>query len=136
VTPKGPLLFDSHVLLKFFQKEPGHEQVARLLEHAHRARAKKLICAINLGEIIYITKRAFGDEKKIEVLAHIERLGFIVLPVPNNIIFQAAEYKAEHSISYADCFAFATAMDQKASIVTGDPEFRKVEHLVNVVWIG
>jgi len=27
-------------------------------------------------------------------------------------------------------------MDQKASIVTGVPEFRKVEHLVNVVWIG
>jgi len=63
VTPKGPLLFDSHALLKFFQKEPGHEQVARLLQEAHRARAKKLLCAINLGEIIYITKRAFGDQK-------------------------------------------------------------------------
>ena len=136
MNPKGPLLFDSHALLKFFQKEPGHEQVARLLEHAQRSRAKKLICAINLGEIIYITKRTFGDQKKIEVLAHIERLGFTVLPVPNSLIFQAAEYKAEHSISYADCFALATALDQKASIVTGDPEFKKVEQLVNVVWIG
>jgi ribonuclease VapC len=136
VTPKGPLLFDSHALLKFFQKEPGHEQVARLLEHARSARAKKLICAINLGELIYITKRAFGDQKKIEVLVHIERLGFTVLPVPNSLIFQAAEYKAEHSISYADCFALAAAMDQKASIVTGDPEFKKVEHLAHVVWIG
>jgi ribonuclease VapC len=136
VTPKGPLLFDSHALLKFFQKEPGHEQVARLLEQAHRARAKKLLCAINLGEIIYTTKRAFGDQKKIEVLAHIERLGFTVLPVPNSLIFRAAEYKAEHSISYADCFALAAAVDHKASIVTGDPEFKKVEHLAEVVWIG
>ena len=136
MTPKGPLLFDSHALLKFFQKEPGHEQVARLLEHAQRTRVRKLVSAINLGEIIYITKRAFGDQKKIEVLAHIERLGFTVLSVPNSLIFQAAEYKAEHSISYADCFALAAARDQKASIVTGDPEFKKVEHLVNVVWIG
>jgi ribonuclease VapC len=136
MTPKGPLLFDSHALLKFFQKEPGHEQVARLLEHAQRTRVRKLVSAINLGEIIYITKRAFGDQKKIEVLAHIERLGFTVLPVPNSLIFQAAEYKAEHSISYADCFALAAAMDQKASIVTGDPEIKKVDHLVNVVWIG
>ena len=135
MTPKGPLLFDSHALLKFFQKEPGHEQVARLLEHAHRARAKKFICAVNLGEIIYITKRVFGDQKKIEVLAHVERLGFTVLPVPNSLIFQAAEYKVEHSISYADCFALAAAMDQKASIVTGDSEFKKVEHLVSIVWI-
>jgi ribonuclease VapC len=136
VTPKGPLLFDSHSLLKFFQKEPGHEKVARLLSDTHRTRTKKLICAVNLGEIIYIAKRAFGDQKKIEVLAHIERLGFTVLPVPNSRIFRAAEYKAEHSISYADCFALAAALDQKASIVTGDPEFRKVEHLVDVVWVG
>ena len=136
MTPKGPLLFDSHALLKFFQKEQGHEQVARLLVQAHRARTKKLLCAINLGEIIYITKRTFGDQKKIEVLAHIERLGFTVLPVPNSLIFRAAEYKAEHRISYADCFALAAAMDHKASIVTGDPEFKKVEHLAEVVWIG
>ncbi len=136
MTPKGPLLFDSHALLKFFQKEPGHEQVARLLEQAYRARTKKLLCAINLGEIIYITKRAFGDQKKIEVLAHIERLGFTILPASDSLIYQAAEFKAEHSISYADCFALAAAIDQKASIVTGDPEFRKVEHLVKMVWIG
>jgi len=136
VTPKGPLLFDSHALLRFFQREDGHEQVARLFEQAHRTKAKKLLCAINLGEIIYITKRTFGDQKKIEVLAHIERLGFTILPATNNLVFQAAEYKAEHSISFADCFALAAAVDQKASIVTGDPEFRKVAHLVNVVWLG
>ena len=136
MTPKGPFLFDSHALLKFFQKEPGHEQVARLLDHARRTKLQKLLCAINLGEIIYATKRTFGDQKKIEVLAHIERLGFTILPVPNSLIFQAAEFKAEHSISYADCFALASALEHKASIVTGDPEFRKVEHLVNVVWVG
>jgi ribonuclease VapC len=136
VTPKGPLLFDSHALLKFFQKERGHEQVARLLDLAHQSRAKKLICAVNLGEIIYITKRTFGDQKKIEVLAHIERLGFTVLPVLNSLIFRAAEYKAEHSMSYADCFALAAAMEHKASIVTGDPEFKKVEHLAEIRWIG
>jgi ribonuclease VapC len=135
MTPKGPLLFDSHALLRLFQKEPGHEEVARLLDHAQRAKTKKLICSINLGEIIYITKRAFGDQKKIEILAHLERLGFTVVPVPNSIVFQAAEFKAEYSISFADCFALATALDQKANIVTGDPEFKKVEHLAHVVWI-
>ncbi len=135
MNPKGPLLFDSHALLKFFQKESGHEQVANLLSHALRAKTLRLLCAINLGEIIYTTKRNFGDQKKIEILAHIERLGFTVLPVPNNLIFQAAEFKAEHSISFADCFALASALEHKAAIVTGDPEFRKVEHLARLVWI-
>jgi ribonuclease VapC len=135
VNPKGPLLFDSHALLKFFQKESGHEQVAGLLSHTRRIKTPPLLSAINLGEIIYTIKRNFGDQKKIEILAHIERLGFIVFPVPNTLIFQAAEFKAEFSISFADCFALAAALEHKAAIVTGDPEFRKVEHLARVVWI-
>ena len=71
-----------------------------------------------------------------EVLANIERLNFTILPIPNNLIFQAAEYKAQHAISYADCFALASAVEYKAILVTGDPEFKKVEHLVEIVWIS
>jgi ribonuclease VapC len=90
---------------------------------------------MNLGEIIYSTKREFGDQKKLEVLSNIERLEFTVLPVPNALIFQAAEYKAQYGISYADCFALASAIEHKAMIVTGDPEFKKVEQLIEVVWV-
>ena len=132
---KGSFIFDSHALLKFFQKEKGYEKVFRLLEEIKRSGATKYINAINLGEIIYSTKREFGDQKKIEILAHIERLHFTILPVPNSLIFQAAEYKAQYAISYADCFVLASALEYKAAIVTGDPEFIKVEHLVNIVWV-
>ena len=133
--PKGPFIFDSHALLKLFQKEKGYEKVIRLLEEILKAGTKKYLNAINLGEIIYSTKREFGDQKKVEVLANIERLSFTILPVPNNLIFQAAEYKAQYGISYADCFVLASAIEYKATIVTGDPEFKKVEHLVDIVWV-
>jgi len=132
---KGPFIFDSHALLKFFQKEKGHEKVAYLLGEIKKTAGTKYINAINLGEIIYSTKREFGDQKKLEVLANIERLNFTILPVPNNLIFQAAEYKAQYALSYADCFALASAVEHKATLVTGDPEFKKVEHLVDIVWI-
>ena len=131
----GPFVFDSHALLKLFQKEKGYEKVVRLLGEIRRTGAIKYICAINLGEIIYSTKREFGDQKKLEVLASIERLDFTILPVPNRLIFQAAEYKAEYSLSFADCFALASAVEYKATLVTGDPEFKKVEHLVEIVWL-
>jgi ribonuclease VapC len=133
--PRGPFIFDSHALLKLFQKEKGYEKVVRLLEEIRKTGAIKYINAINLGEIIYSTKREFGDQKKLEVLASIERLNFTVLPVPGPLIFQAAEYKAEYSISFADCFALASAVEYKAVLVTGDPEFKKVEHLVEIVWL-
>jgi predicted nucleic acid-binding protein len=133
---KGPFIFDSHALLKFFQKEKGYEKVVHLLEEIRKTGATKYINAINLGEIIYSTKKEFGDQKKLEVLANIERLNFTILPIPNNLIFQAAEYKAQYAISYADCFALASAVEHKATLVTGDPEFKKVEHLVDIVWIS
>ena len=131
-----PFVFDSHALLKLFQKEKGYEKAVRLLGEIKRTGAVKYINAINLGEIIYSTKREFGDQKKLEVLASIERLDFIILPVPNSLIFQAAEYKAEYSLSFADCFALASAIEYKAALVTGDPEFKKVEHLVEIVWLS
>ncbi|MBM4066184.1 MAG: type II toxin-antitoxin system VapC family toxin [Planctomycetes bacterium] len=133
--PRGPFIFDSHALLKFFQKEKGYEKVVNLLEEIKKTGVTKYINAINLGEIIYSTKREFGDQKKLEVLANIERLNFAILTVSNNLIFQAAEYKAQYSISYADCFILASAIEHKAIIVTGDPEFKKVEHLVDIIWV-
>jgi len=132
---KAPLLFDSHALLKLFQKEAGHEKVARMLVQAKRLGTPKYMNAINLGEIIYATKRAFGDQKKIEVLAHVERLGIRILPVPNGLVFRAAEYKACFSMSFADCFALASAVEHGAVLVTGDPEFRAVEHIVTIAWV-
>jgi ribonuclease VapC len=132
---KAPLLFDSHALLKLFQKEKGHEKVARILVQAKRLGTPKYMSAINLGEIIYATKRTFGDQKKIEVLAHVERLGIRILPVPNDLVFRAAEYKASFSMSFADCFALASAVEHRAVLVTGDPEFREAEHLVTIVWV-
>jgi ribonuclease VapC len=132
---KGPFIFDSYALLKLFQKEKGYEKITHLLEDIRKTGGIKYINAINVGEIIYSTKREFGNQKKIEVLANIERLNFIILPIPNNLIFQAAEYKAQYSISYADCFVLTSAIEYKAIVVTGDPEFKKVGHLIEIFWI-
>ena len=130
-----PYLFDSHALLAFFQNEEGAEIVAEILQRAVKKGLDRFICVINLGEIIYITKRRFGDSKKLEVLARVHQLGLQVLPVPQNLVFKAAEIKAQYPISYADCFALACAMEHSARVVTGDPDFKKIAHLVSIDWI-
>ncbi|ABQ24385.1 type II toxin-antitoxin system VapC family toxin [Geotalea uraniireducens] len=129
------LLFDSFALLRFFQKETGGEKVRDLLKEAIAQQTPCLINAINLGEIIYITQRRLGEQKKLEVFIHIQRIGFTILPCPNDLVFRAAELKARYPISYADAFALASAMEHSADLITGDPEFKMVEHLVNVIWV-
>ena len=128
-------LFDSHALLAFFQKERGTEVVAKILRRSLKQRLDRLICVINLGEIIYMSKRRFGNRKKVEILGRVYHLGFKVLPAPESLMYKAAELKAEYPISYADCFALACAREHSASLVTGDPEFKQVAHLVSIDWI-
>ena len=128
-------LFDSHALLAFFQREPGSEIVERILRSSYSSSSDLFISLINLGEIVYLTKRRFGDEKKIEVLSRIYQLRFKVLSIPDSLVFQAAELKAQYALSYADCFALACAINHSAVLVTGDPEFKSVEHLVTIEWI-
>jgi|LGVC01.1.fsa_nt_gb ribonuclease VapC len=128
-------LFDSHALLAFFQKEDGAAVVAKILRKTLKQQMDRFICVINLGEIIYMTKRRFGDNKKLEILGRVQQLSFKVLPAPKSLVFKAAELKAEYPISYADCFALACALEHSATLVTGDPEFKKVAHLVDIQWI-
>ena len=128
-------VFDSYALLAFFQKEQGAGMVAELLRQTLAERVAPLINVINLGEIIYLTKRRFGDKKKIEAIGRIHQLSFRVLPAPDELVYMAAELKAEYPISYADCFALASALEQSAALVTGDPEFQRVSHLVQIEWI-
>ena len=133
MTPR--YLFDSHALLAFFQEEKGTEVVAKILRRALKQRLDRLICVINLGEIIYMTKRRFGDNKKVEILGRVHQLGFKILPALEALVYKAAELKADYPISYADCFALACALEQSAILVTGDPEFKKVAHLIDIQWI-
>lgn len=129
------LLFDSFALLRFFGREPGAEKVATLLSESLEAGATRLISAMNVGELIYIVQRRFGDQKKLQMLAHLQSLELTILPCPNDLIFRAAELKARYPISYADAFALASAIEHGADLVTGDPEFARVEHLVKIIWV-
>jgi predicted nucleic acid-binding protein len=127
-------LFDSHALLAFFQNETGAETVAGILRKAMKLGDEKFICLINLGEILYMTKRRFGDTKKMQVLARVHQLGITILPIPDSLVYQAAEIKAQYPISYADCFALACARNHSAALVTGDPDFKTVSHLASIIW--
>jgi ribonuclease VapC len=128
-------LFDSHALLAFFQGGKGAAAVLEFLKKTNNSGIEPLICVINLGEILYLTKRRFGDAKKIEILGRIHQLSFNIIPASYDLVFEAAEIKADYPISYADSFAVACARDQSAEIVAGDPDFKKVEHLVKIHWI-
>jgi predicted nucleic acid-binding protein len=133
--PVNDYLLDSYALLRFIQKETGDQLVKAILEDVRKGKARAMLNVINLGEIIYTVQRRFGQQKKLDVVMNISRLGIEILPATNDLVFRAAELKARFSMSYADTFAVASAIEHGAMVVTGDPEFRQVEHLVKIIWI-
>ncbi len=128
-------IYDSLAILKLFQKERHYEKVARLLKEDLKSKESPLLQIINFGEVIYRTKKDFGEEAKIRAIRSVIRLGFRIISASDSLVYAAAELKGSYSISYADAFLLATALREKAIIVTGDPEFKKVESLCRMEWV-
>jgi len=136
VSPAKPVyLLDSFALLAYLDGEAGKARVQELLALAASGKCQVLMSLINLGEVLYIVERERGLTSAQSVLALVESLPIELLEASRGQILDAAHVKAKHVLSYADAFAVAAAIQEKAIILTGDPEFKAVEELVNVEWI-
>lgn len=126
------ILFDSHAILKYSQDEKGADKVEQFLLSSLNRKLKAYLSEINLGEIYYITIRRLELESAKLYLEQLLDLPIAIISASSEIIREAAEIKAQYAISYAGCFAVATALKYSASIITGDPEFKKVDHIVTI----
>jgi len=130
-------VLDSWALMAFFRDEPAAEQVEDMLEQAAAGRRKLLLSVINWGEIYYSILRADGEAIAEQKIREIAALPIEIVPVESDLVLtrQAAQFKAKHKISYADCFTAALAKIRKAELITGDTEFKQVEHEVKIGWL-
>lgn len=69
-----------------------------------------------------------------EIIARIDVLLIRLRGVDRKLVQEAAMLKARYPVAYADAFAAATARALNLPVVTGDPEFRRLETEVEVLW--
>lgn len=129
------VVFDSHAILRFAQDEAGAEKVEQILRASEEGDVRAFMSEINFGELYYITIRRLGQEAASRFLEQLSTLSIERVPASWEIIASASELKARHALSYADCFVAAVALKHQASIVTGDPEFKKIQDMVEIDWI-
>jgi predicted nucleic acid-binding protein len=91
--------------------------------------------SVNWGEVYYIVLRERGKACLSEVLSLISKLPIEIVDPTREDIIAAAELKATRKMSYADCFAAATAKRLKATLVTGDKEFESMSKEIKIRWI-
>lgn len=128
----GEYVLDSYALLAYLEAEPGSDRVSKLLETAEEGRCRLYMCVVNLGEVMYIVERERGLSRAQETLARIDELPIEIMNVDRTLTLVAAHLKRDCPIAYADCFAAALSQIKNATLVTGDPEFRKIKADCNV----
>jgi uncharacterized protein len=126
-------VLDAYALLAYLKGEGGHRRVKEMLASDD---SDLLINAVNAGEVFYTLARARGV-REAEYFLNVILPGLPITIIENSFeeVIEAARIKAAHALSFADCFAAATAIRERASLVTGDREFEKLGRDVDVDWL-
>jgi predicted nucleic acid-binding protein len=120
-------VLDANALTGFFEARAGlADKVARLLAQAAQQDAPLLMSAVNWGEVFYLACRRHGEAEAWKTEARLQELPVAVIAADRQRASRAGALKQKHALGYADSFAAELAIEQRAWLVTADPEFAKV----------
>ncbi len=127
-------VLDSYALLALQLDESGAGHVWQLLNDR---RNEHWMTEVNLGEVFYKIVRERDRDTADSVIEDTIALPITFVDAGRTLVMEAAFIKANHALSYADCFAAALAQRLDARIVTGDPEFQQLEDagIVAIEWL-
>lgn len=146
-----PVILDSWAVLAWLQGEPSAAVVSDLLawsrgdeEAATRSREatghaftmpRLLVNIVSLGEVFCIVGRRQGEGAARQTLDEIKGSPIEIISASDALVLEAARLKLTHAVAYADAFALATAISQRGTLATGDPELKGITD-VPVLWLG
>ena len=128
-------VLDSYSLIAYIENEAGADTMIEIFRLARDSGKVLLLSVVNWGEVHYITLREAGRERAEEVAHLISTLPIEIVPADLELAKQAALFKANKKMSYADCFAAALAKLRRAELVTGDKEFKQIEGEGKILWL-
>lgn len=129
-------VLDSWALLCYLEQEEGYEKVIDLFETATQSSTPLLMSVVNWGEVTYQVSRRLGKTKAREIERLIDSFPVIIVDADKDLTREASRLKATKRMGYADCFSAALARVNKADLVTGDSDFKKVEDQIGkIIWL-
>jgi ribonuclease VapC len=119
-------------------EEPARGKVRDILERASRGEAVASMSLINVGEVFYLIAKRKGAVTAERFLSELPMMPLQMLLPDRKLILNAARLKSRFAISYADAFAVETARQERAALVTGDPDLFKLcqREPIELLWLG
>lgn len=132
--PKAFVL-DSWAVIAYFEDEPASGQIADLIASAHEDSIPVFMTVVNVGEIWYITAREISEAVANTIVKELRDLRIQFVDADWELTSEAARFKSQYKMSYADCYAAALAKIKGADLITGDNEFRVLEDQIKIQWV-
>jgi len=117
---------------------PGAARMAEFWTLAAQGRLHLRMSALSAVEVFYLTARKKGVAAAEQLLAHLRSRPLELLPLPDELVWDATRPKARYPISLADAVAAATAIKLNLPLATGDPALRLLEAdgALRLEWTG
>jgi predicted nucleic acid-binding protein len=128
-------VLDASSLLRFLDDEAGAGRIEDLLNKARTSGNQLLLSAINWGEVVYVLARAHGPVKARPVVDRLASLPLKIVSVTPYHAEEAAWFKEEFKVPYADAFAGALARHERVTLVTADYDFKSVGAAIKVEFL-
>lgn len=129
------IVLDSWAVIAYLEDEPAAEKVADIIADAHDDDIPLLMTVVNAAEVWYIVAREASGSDADASVKQLRDLGVQFVDADWELAKSAGYFKSRNKMSFADCFAAALAKNRKASLVTGDPEFKQVEPEISISWL-
>jgi len=135
--PRKPkaIVLDSWSIIAYLEDEPSGQKIADLIADANEEEIPLCMSVVNAGEVWYIIAREISEEEANSSIKQLCELRIQLKDADWELTQEAARFKSQHKMSYADCYAGALAKTMKADLVTGDKEFKAIEDVVAIYWV-
>lgn len=122
------IVFDTYALLAWFRD--GDERYRQYFE----SQEEKFITLLILMEFYFFLYH-FSGKRKAEEYKDILKHNFSLLRTSAKTAIMAATtrskmFKRKKRMSYTDCVSYVLAVQNKHKVLTGDPHFRGLDHVV------
>jgi len=128
-------VLDTWAVIAYLEDEPAGEQVEELIATAHEEQVPIYMCVVNVGEVWYTLAREVSEDEANASVKSLRDLRIQFEDADWALTQEAARFKSQNKLSYADCFAAALAKIRKAELITGDKEFKSLDGEIKISWL-
>jgi predicted nucleic acid-binding protein len=128
-------ILDTWAVIAYLEDEPSAPQIADLIANAHDEEIPVYMTVVNVGEVWYTIAREISEAEANTSIKELRDLRIQFVDADWDLTLEAARFKSQNKMSYADCYAAALAKIKKGDLVTGDGEFKPLDGEIKISWV-